>query len=186
MTCHSHNPCRPRPACPAIVGEPIGSQLQNFIAAFYGDVQVVQNADGSYSWVLPCDLEQGIPDWPATVGTACLFSDILNNLLTQALTMNQAALTNGRLYFVIRNIPFAGRIESASWKLLSGTATFDVQIDGVDVTGLAALAASSTQATANGTALNTFTVGQDINIQINAASSPVDFDITLKIRRTPA
>lgn len=186
MTCYNRNPCCPRPAG-VVSGEPIASQLQNFIDAFYGSVEVVLNEDGSYSWVLPCDLNNGIVGWPPEEGegTACLFVRIFNDILNQAITFNRVQLVNAVSYVVAR-MPYAGMIESVEFALLSGTASFSVQIDSVDVTGLTGLAASSTTDNAIATALNTFTAGQAINIETTAEAASVDFDMTLKIRRLPA
>jgi hypothetical protein len=184
MSC---NPCCPRPAG-AVVGEPLESQLQNFISSFYGEVQVIQNADGSYSWILPCDLNNAIVDWPSLdgEGTACLYARMLSDLADIAQTFQSAVLVNARTYCVVRNVPFAGRIEFANWKLNSGTATFSVKINSTVVTGLSALSATTTEATATATALNVFEVGDDLVFTLSAASSPVDFDLTLNIRRLPS
>jgi len=181
------NPCCPRPAG-AVVGEPIASQLQNFISAFYGDVQVTQNADGSYTWTLPCDLNNAIVDWTAEdgEGTACMFARMLSDLANIAVGFNATALVNARTYCVLRNVPYAGRIEAASWKLTSGTATFSVKINSTVVTGLSALSATSTADTATATAQNVFSVGDDLVFTLSAASTPVDFDLTLNIRRLPS
>lgn len=70
-SCHT-NPCRCI-SCDA-ANEPLASALNNFITAFFGTVGKTC-VNNQIQWVLPCDLDIGIPDFPrfAGEGLACYF-----------------------------------------------------------------------------------------------------------------
>lgn len=54
--------------------ETLPSSLENFIVSFYGEIQRTE-VDGRVVWVLPCDLDTGIPGNPkgTNEGLACYF-----------------------------------------------------------------------------------------------------------------
>lgn len=54
--------------------ESLPSLMQNFVAAFFGDV-VKTEVDGQVTWALPCDLTTGLPENPRAEGEglACYF-----------------------------------------------------------------------------------------------------------------
>jgi hypothetical protein len=91
-----------------------------------------------------------------------------------------AVVANDTVYFVY-DAPYAGIINSMTYFTGAGSFTCNVQIAGVSVTGLGAVAVSSaTPATANATAANTFTAGQRIGVVITAATgSPTDALLSL-------
>lgn len=70
-SCHT-NPCRCI-SCDA-ANEPLASALNNFITAFFGSVEKTC-VNNQIQWVLPCDLDNGIPTFPrfAGEGLACYF-----------------------------------------------------------------------------------------------------------------
>lgn len=70
-SCHT-NPCRCI-SCDA-ANEPLASALNNFITAFFGTVGKTC-VNNQIQWVLPCDLDVGIPTFPrfAGEGLACYF-----------------------------------------------------------------------------------------------------------------
>jgi len=77
--CGCINPC----SCPTVVtadNEPLESALDNFIESFFGTVtKTVVN--GEVVWVLPCNLDIGLPSNPRTAGEglACYFLRLFLN-----------------------------------------------------------------------------------------------------------
>lgn len=71
------------------------------------------------------------------------------------------------------------------YQLSSGTATFAVQKNGVNVTGLAALAADNTEKTNNATDTPEISHSDDLRIVVSAvASTPMDLSVTLIVEHT--
>lgn len=62
----------------------------------------------------------------------------------------------------------------------SGTITASIQINGVDVTGLAGLSVSSTPQSPNATAANVVVTGDRLTLVLASPSSPANFEFTLK------
>jgi hypothetical protein len=93
-----------------------------------------------------------------------------------------AVVTNDTTYFCF-DPPYAGTINSLTYLTASGSFTVAVQIAGVNVTGLAAVSVnSSTPATTNATAANTFTAGQAIAAVITGTTnSPTDALLSLNV-----
>lgn len=80
---------------------------------------------------------------------------------------------------------FSGTINSLLLvRTTSGTITLAVKINGTNVTGLSAVAVTSTPATTNATAANTFVSGDVITIVPSSASSDLGLAYTLKATRT--
>lgn len=78
----------------------------------------------------------------------------------------------------------AGTINSLAIKLASGTCTVAVKINGTNVTGLSAVAVTSTQSVTAATAANTFTAGQRITMVVTVPSAAADLAFTLKATLT--
>jgi hypothetical protein len=93
-----------------------------------------------------------------------------------------AVVQNDTVYFCY-DAPYPGRINTLTYFAGVGSFTLAVQINGVSVTGLAAVSvASSAPATSNASALNTFTAGQRISgVITGAASSPADVLLSLAV-----
>lgn len=91
---------------------------------------------------------------------------------------------NGTYYFTIF-APFAGTINSMDYLIGTGSFTANVQVAGVSVTGLGAVAVSSaTQANLAATAANTFTAGQVISLVVTAATgTATNAALNLRITR---
>lgn len=91
-----------------------------------------------------------------------------------------AVVQSGTVYFAW-DPPYAGTINSMTYFTGAGTFTVAVQINSVNVTGLSAVVVnSSTPATTNATAANTFTAGQHVTGVISAvASGPVQALLSL-------
>jgi hypothetical protein len=72
-------------------------------------------------------------------------------------------------------------IQSLRIKTVSGTCTAAIQIGGVSVTGLSAVAVTSTPQLVNATALNTVAIGDRATMVISANSSAVDLEFTMML-----
>lgn len=119
---HNHDSGCGHHAAPCSV-EPLPSVIQNFITAFFGTLtKQCDPATGKWSWVLPCDLDAGIPGIPRVEGEglACYFARILSGDVVGLAGKNAFALTtvdatqpaiSGTLTFVVDNVDpfFAGQ-----------------------------------------------------------------------------
>lgn len=95
-----------------------------------------------------------------------------------------AIVANGTYYFSL-SAPFAGTINSLISITGAGTFTANVQINGTSVTGLAAVAVTSTKTTTAATAANTFAAGASITVIITVAtSSPTNAALNLVMTKT--
>jgi hypothetical protein len=65
--------------------EPLASQLNNFITSFYGSLTKTC-VNNQVVWVLPCDLDSGIPGYPriANEGLACYFIRVFTAIVEGA------------------------------------------------------------------------------------------------------
>ncbi len=87
-------------------------------------------------------------------------------------------------YTLIQSIPYGETINDIRIALTSGTCTVAIQINGVDVTGLNAIAVSSTPQTVSASALNTMVPTDQLTLVISGSSSPVNLSFTIKSTRT--
>ena len=78
---------------------------------------------------------------------------------------------------------YAFTINELRIKTASGTCTVAVKIDGTDVTGISAVAVSSTEATGTATAANSVSVGQTVTLVISSSSSVANLAGSLKFTR---
>lgn len=64
--------------------ETLSSALENFITHFFGTLTKTDNSDGTVTWTLPCDLEEGIDGNPRLEGEglACYFLRLLKEGVT--------------------------------------------------------------------------------------------------------
>lgn len=77
-------------------GEPLPSVIQNFIGAFFGTITQVQDpVTRKWSWVLPCNLDAGIPGFPreSGEGLACYLARILSSQVDGLAGVNAFAVT---------------------------------------------------------------------------------------------
>lgn len=88
-----------------------------------------------------------------------------------------------KTYVIDEYAKFAYSIDDITTKLASGTVTVAIKISTVDVTGLSAIAVTSTQATTLATAANIVNVGAKVTMVLSSVSSPVDFGFTMKMSR---
>lgn len=84
-------------------------------------------------------------------------------------------------YTICQSATTAGTIQNLIAKLASGTCTLAVKINGVDVTGLAAVAVTSSESTTAATAANTVAVGDTITVVASSISSPADLSFVVEI-----
>jgi hypothetical protein len=102
----------------------------------------------------------------------------------QAQWNSGSTIVNDTFYFAY-DAPYAGTINSLTHFCSTGSFTCAVQINGVSVTGLGAVAPTATPATTNATAANTFSAGQRISGTITAASTtPAPTDALLSLNVT--
>lgn len=86
-------------------------------------------------------------------------------------------------YVLDQYASYAYTINSIVSQCDSGTADFDLEIDGTDVTGCAAQQMASSEATDTCTAANSVAAGNTVRINVTAVSSPDDCRFTVKITR---
>jgi hypothetical protein len=92
-----------------------------------------------------------------------------------------AILANGTVYFVY-DAPSAGTINSMTHFCNTGSFTANIQINGVSVTGLSAVAPTNTPTTTAATAARTFSAGQRISCVLTGATgSPTDALLSLNV-----
>lgn len=86
---------------------------------------------------------------------------------------------------VITYLPFAGTIKNFIHTLEAGVITASVRINGITVTGLSSLTVNTSTQTANASALNTFAIGDYIDIVISGTgSSDKDFGWQLHVEKS--
>jgi len=107
---------------------------------------------------------------------------VRNKARLQAQWQNAAVVSDDTVWLAY-DAPYAGTVNSLTYFTGNGSFSVAVQIDGVSVTGLSAVAVSSaTPATTNATAANTFVAGQRITAVITAATgSPTDALLSLAV-----
>ena len=100
----------------------------------------------------------------------------------QAQWQNAAVVSDDTVWLCF-DAPYAGTVNSLTYFTGNGSFSVAVQINGVSVTGLGAVAVSSaTPATANATAANTFTAGQRITAVITGSTgAPTDALLSLAV-----
>jgi hypothetical protein len=102
----------------------------------------------------------------------------------QAAWPTGTVLVNSTVYFAY-DAPYDGIINSMTHFCTTGSFTANVQINGVSVTGLSAVAPTSTPTTTNATAARTFTAGQRIScVLTSAAGSPTNALLSLNVTWT--
>lgn len=74
-------------------------------------------------------------------------------------------------------------INEVTVETASGTVTLDFQINGVDITGMNAVAASSVQGTSTASAANSVAVGNKVTFTASSVSTPVNLAFTVKYTR---
>ena len=88
-----------------------------------------------------------------------------------------------KTYVLDLKAPYAYTINSLAAKTASGTCTAKLTIDGTDVTGITALAVSSTEDFDDATAANAVSVGDTVALVISSNSTALDLQFTVKVTR---
>lgn len=93
---------------------------------------------------------------------------------------------SAQVYVLVQSAPFPFDIVSITHQLRVGTdITFDLEIDGVDVTGIAAQTATTSEATDAATGANSVPVGGRVTLNVTGITgSPEDFGFSMEIVRT--
>ena len=112
--------------------------------------------------------------------TRKLYVDALNTFGIQFSLDTGANAT----FTIDQDADFGYTIDDAFYQTVSGTITANVQINGVSVTGLSALALSSTEGNAASTAAFTVAAGDKITIVTTADATAVNVSLKLKCTRT--
>lgn len=86
--------------------------------------------------------------------------------------------------YTVFAIPFDCTILKADWVTSTGTATFSVKIGSTGVTGLTSLSATTSPGTADATAANLVSAGNNIVFDVTAISSPENLSIMLTVEKT--
>lgn len=95
MSCGcGNNPCTDTACDPA--NEPLASALNNFITAFFGSLTKTC-VNNQIVWVLPCDLDEGMPGYPrvAGEGLACYFIRVFSLISASTLVRVDGNDTTG-------------------------------------------------------------------------------------------
>lgn len=202
-SCNTCNPCcLPVPTCDA-TAEALASQLNNLLTFLIGTITKSCNDDDEVIWSLPCDLDgnEPITGFPKETGES-----ILCYLLRVALAISTSsgstatslsaltAVVNGlkiralhgfievpinKTYVLMASAEINSTIDNIRIGTLSGTCTVAIQINGVSVTGLGAIAVTATEQTVNATALRTLVVGNRLTMVVTATSSTADLEFSL-------
>lgn len=111
--CQNGNRCNPCTACPENTAdcETLPSALDNFTRQFFGTVERTV-VDGQVTWVLPCNLNAGLPGNPRLdgEGLACYFMRLLNGEIVGLIGPKGdtgAQGTNGRNAYTVTTSAFA-------------------------------------------------------------------------------
>lgn len=89
-----------------------------------------------------------------------------------------------KTYPLVGSAKYPFTINDITTDCVSGSITeFDVEIDGTDVTGLAAIDATTTEQTDTASGANTVSAGGRVTLNIASISTPVDCEITIGITR---
>lgn len=89
-----------------------------------------------------------------------------------------------RTYTIDLSAPFAYTINTLVTQLTAGTLTLAVQIGGVNVTGMSAIAATTTLTTSTATAANTVAAGAKVTFVVSSVAGASELAFALKYTRT--
>jgi hypothetical protein len=85
---------------------------------------------------------------------------------------------------LIQDAKYARTINEITVQSLSGTATYDIKINGASVTGLSSISVSSVENTDVATGLNSVAISDKVTLVRSSNSDAVDVSFTIKLTRT--
>jgi hypothetical protein len=91
-----------------------------------------------------------------------------------------------KTYVIEQEAPYDYVINTLAYQMSAGTATIEVQIDGVAVTGLSALGATTGAQTATASALNHVPEGSRVTLVVSSPSGAANLAYAVSIEREPA
>ena len=142
---------------------------------------------GAWYFFRPVD---GLRGWFANLsafrrynGTTWIAEVTSRNKATALAQWVSGAVVQNGLFRFMWKAPYAGTVDSLDYVTGNGSFTLAVKINGTDVTGLAAVAISSTTpANAAATAANTFAAGAEVSGTVTAATgSPANVFLNLNV-----
>jgi hypothetical protein len=78
-------------------------------------------------------------------------------------------------YYLLMSADAAIEIDSIKVKTISGALVFSLRINSTDITGISTVAAGPVEATFTATGANSLVAGDDLILEVESISSPVDF-----------
>jgi len=121
-----------------------------------------------------------------TAGSLTTRNNTLHELTEQFGGLIEDPNTDIEEYVLTLNTPYRFRIQSFTHVVSSGSATFDIEVDAVNVAGLVGLTVNTTETETNvtsDTATANVNIGQQVAIRILTTASPIKFAFTLKVER---
>lgn len=123
--------------------------------------------------------------WDSATTTAPSKNAVFDAMKTRTITFGNTGTAGNDTVYLTTYAPFACTIDSIqNIKTTSGTVTAAVKINGTNVTGLSAVAVTSTVQDVSASGANTVAVGDEITLVLSSASSPVGLRGTLVMTRT--
>lgn len=89
-----------------------------------------------------------------------------------------------KIYTLDEYAAYGYTINTLITKMVSGTCTISIKINGTNVTSISAHSATSSQVTSTASGANTVAAGDRVTMVLASSSSPVDLAFTLKVTRT--
>lgn len=208
-TTTSCNPCcAPAPVCDA-TNEALASQLNNLLTWLIGVITKSCDSNNNVVWSLPCNLGSSEPlagyaklanegiicyilrVFPLYIaaqiavvsGTVTTLTSTVNGLKVRALH-GFVEVPSNKTYVLMAASEIASTINNIRIGTLAGTCTVAININGVAVTGLGAIAVTGTEQTVAATALNTLAVNDRVTMVVSANAASTDMEFSLKYTST--
>lgn len=155
----------------------------SFTLTGYGEFECIENTGGDAAvWRFDgaSDLDAAIDGNLAITGTTTFTGRPIGIVETISGHIETA---DDKTYVLDLKAPYAYTVNSLAAKTASGTCTAKLTIDGVDVTGITALAVSSSEDFDDASAANSVSVGNTLALVISSNSSALDLQFTVKVTR---
>lgn len=186
----SCNPCcTPAATCDA-TNEPLSSQIENLVEFLLGTVTKTCDADGNVVWTIGCDLQGNapVPGYANTESSFLCYLVSVISTITETFTVRQidwfVEVPTNKSYTIMAAAKVNGTVNNFTVKTSAGTCTLAIAKNGTNITGLGAIAVTSTVQTVNATALNTFVVGDKLTMTVSANAAAANLEFSLKYTQT--